>query len=806
MCIELYPHNQKTYEKIKEIWKNSDKCAAIQPTGTGKSFLIMKCCEDFKDKNKLILAPTRYILRQFEQHMQNKFHKYILMTYDKLAGLTESEIDSLNPSLIVFDEFHRCGADMWGKGVERLLNFAPMAKILGTSATPIRYLDNERDMSDELFDGQIACNMTLAEAIVDGILTMPIYVSALYDFQEDIDDLKIKIENSNENEENKTKLKIQLEDIRNNLKNSKGIPLILQKHLNEKRNGKFVVFCKNAEHVEEMKDIVRQWFQDANVGDGIHSYFVYSSLEDKDEQYRAFVADNSNNIRLLFAINMLNEGVHIDIDGAVFLRDTKSPIIYYQQIGRVTDAGVSEHRIIFDFVNNSRNACKNLILDEISQIINKRYSEDICSKKEKEYSVYVYDEVEEIIRILEPLVSKIEDNCWMLRYNELIVYMKENNDDVYIQGNRQLGLWLNRQRKRWRAFLGENFQYQIKPLSEKQIKLLEQIGISYTHPNELQWYKMFDKWLEDKNAPEMWWWTSRQRVHYINGTLPTNRKILLEENGFVFNIQEDRFNQGIEYFKEYMKNNISPPNSKVVLKNGFKLGVWYASMQNRFKSGSLSDVQIRTILKHGGDFNIRNKQIEQEKYKINLIDEWQKSNGKIIPVSLIYKGEQIGKFARNCRCIQQKRGLPKWKEDMLNQIGFVWNQNAYIWNEKYKQLKKYYDNSICLDTEIEKTDKSLVSWCSHQRSNYRKGVLTEQQVQKLERLNFIWDLGAYKKREIWEDRYTKMKVYIKTNKTSYVGRDNQQLSDWSRAQRKKYKEGSLDKDKREALLHIGFEF
>ncbi|MFR5880821.1 MAG: hypothetical protein ACLUEQ_08455 [Cloacibacillus evryensis] len=43
------------------------------------------------------------------------------------------------------------------------------AAVLGLSATNIRYLDNQRDMADELFDGNIASEMTLGEAVVRGM-------------------------------------------------------------------------------------------------------------------------------------------------------------------------------------------------------------------------------------------------------------------------------------------------------------------------------------------------------------------------------------------------------------------------------------------------------------------------------------------------------------------------------------------------------------------------------------------------------------------------------------------------------------
>ncbi|MEI3148229.1 MAG: DEAD/DEAH box helicase family protein [Merdibacter sp.] len=66
-------------------------------------------------------------------------------------NMSLEELDALQPDLIILDEFHRAGAAEWSKGVNRLIELYPEAMLLGLSATHIRYLDNQRDMADELF-------------------------------------------------------------------------------------------------------------------------------------------------------------------------------------------------------------------------------------------------------------------------------------------------------------------------------------------------------------------------------------------------------------------------------------------------------------------------------------------------------------------------------------------------------------------------------------------------------------------------------------------------------------------------------
>jgi hypothetical protein len=48
-------------------------------------------------------------------------------------------------------------------------------------------------MADELFDGNIASEMTLGEAIVRGILDTPTYVISVYSFQKDLAKYKARI-------------------------------------------------------------------------------------------------------------------------------------------------------------------------------------------------------------------------------------------------------------------------------------------------------------------------------------------------------------------------------------------------------------------------------------------------------------------------------------------------------------------------------------------------------------------------------------------------------------------------------------
>ena len=53
MSIMLYEHNRIAYESALSMLDKVGKAAIIHPTGTGKSFIGFKLCEDHPDKRIL---------------------------------------------------------------------------------------------------------------------------------------------------------------------------------------------------------------------------------------------------------------------------------------------------------------------------------------------------------------------------------------------------------------------------------------------------------------------------------------------------------------------------------------------------------------------------------------------------------------------------------------------------------------------------------------------------------------------------------------------------------------------------------
>lgn len=422
---DLKPHNVETIKNILEIYKTSNKCCAIQATGTGKTFLILRLLEIYNDEGKVavIFAPNREIIKQTKKRMK-KFglNNAIFYTYQKLARMTNEEISAMEFDLIVCDELHRTGAKTWGQKFEVLVNSHPDSKVFGVTATPLRCTDG-RDMAEEYFDGNKACDISLAEALVREIIpVMPLYVSALYTFEEEYQNMSDKIEKGNNSVEEKAELQKELLAAKQQLEKANGVPEIIKKYITN-YNGKYLVFCKDKKHLYAMKDVVIGWFREAGYNGKIFEYPYYSDSSAVRKNLENFENNKEEGLKLLFIIDKLNEGLHLEeVHGCILLRTTVSNIIYYQQIGRAIDAGSTEQRVILDLVSNFNSLKSFNLKKELAEKVQERRNGNFsdCSAEFEFNNFDVIDCVQECIDVFINIDAQIT-NGWSEEEIQILV-------------------------------------------------------------------------------------------------------------------------------------------------------------------------------------------------------------------------------------------------------------------------------------------------------------------------------------------------------------------------------------------------
>ena len=494
VALRLFEHNEKAYHAAVRMMDQYGKAAIVHPTGTGKSYIAFKLIEDNPEKVVIWLSPSEYIFKtQLERLKRNdpdfpltNVHFY---TYAKLVCCTQAQLDEIavqKPAYIILDEFHRAGAECWGESAVALLKLCPNAKLLGLTATNIRYLDNNRNMDEELFDGHIASEMTRGEAVVRGILPAPKYVTTVYQYQKKLAKYQARVDNLRASGIQDANQKY-LDALHRALEQADGLDRVFAHHITNKC-GKYIVFCANKEHMDEMVSHVPEWF--AGVNPNAVVYQAYSDDPNTDRAFADFKTDMTKRLKLLFCIDMLNEGVHVEsISGVILFRPTISPIIYKQQIQRLDDIGmVWGNRNEIAWQRGLESAQKyhethgNLMVPgkyidpegyPLGQWIIKTRQQRLNDRL-KEERITQLDEI--------GMVWSVFDVKWEKAYALAVAYYEQNGNlnmpRSYVTATgEKLGCWVANQQ----------WAYQKEKLSDDQIMRLERIGMYWGNRNDRQW-------------------------------------------------------------------------------------------------------------------------------------------------------------------------------------------------------------------------------------------------------------------------------------------------------------------------------
>ena len=494
VALRLFEHNEKAYRAAVRMMDQYGKAAIVHPTGTGKSYIAFKLIEENPDKVVIWLSPSEYIFKtQLESLKRNdpdfplaNVHFY---TYAKLMCCTQAQLDEIaaqKPAYIILDEFHRAGAECWGESTVALLKLCPDTKLLGLTATNIRYLDNNRDMAEELFDSRVASNMTLGEAVVRGILPAPKYVTTVYQYQKALAKYQARVDNLRAPGIQDVNQKY-LDALRRALEQADGLDKVFAHHITNK-SGKYIVFCANKEHMDEMVSHVPEWF--AGVNPDVVVYEAYSDDPNTDKAFADFKTDTTNRLKLLFCIDMLNEGVHVEgISGVILFRPTISPIIYKQQIQRLDDIGtVWGNRNEIAWQRRLESAQKyhethgNLMVPgkytdpdgyPLGQWIIKTRQQKLNGRL-KEERIAQLDEI--------GMVWNIFDAKWEKAYALAAAYYEENGNlnipcSYVTAAGERLGQWV----------ASQQWAYPKGKLTDEQVERLNRIGMYWGNRNDRQW-------------------------------------------------------------------------------------------------------------------------------------------------------------------------------------------------------------------------------------------------------------------------------------------------------------------------------
>ena len=813
--VGLYDHNVESYEKIKKGFSDKDIVSIIHATGTGKSFNALQLAYDNKDKKIVYIVPSNSIIEHLKEiinendnlNLEKDFPNLEFKTYQSLINMSEEELTTLDMDMLIVDEFHHIGAPVWGQRIKTIVESHENTKILGMSAYTVRDRGTlyERDMvnpdNNELFSNSVVSRYDLCDAIIDGVLPKPIYKSGYVYLNKTADYLEERLSKLDHNSKDYKELVPMLKDIKRRLHEAPTVKDIFKKNI--KLDGKYIYFCPpNTEDekndIETIMQETQLWIKEMGLKNEDYEFYVSTSkMGDLGKKNRfAFYNDedlegNKTNkkLRIMFAINQYNEGVHAPgIDGVIMGRQTQSDIVYFEQLGRglaIKGRNKEEYDRLYlnskeelvELCNNKEIKIKDIHSKEemiekllaptiidlannigyIKQLENnlKDRVKDIQSKgntKKKKRIVHLNDTSFDIDMINEDLFSTLKymndrlSMTWDNKYElakvyykhygnlEIPVKFKTTNGIEYDENGIALGSWIGTQRQ---AYQGKSSC----KITEEQIKKLEQIGMRF------ETYDRSGVWNEKYNLAKIYY------EHYGNLEIPVKFKTI----------------NGIEYDE-----------------NGIALGGWLKRQRQTYqgkRSYKITGERIKKLEQIGMRFETHDRsKIWNKKY--NLAKIYYEHYGNLeIPqtfkttngIEYDENGIALGKWIDTQRQAYQGKGTNQITEEQikkLEKIGMRFEicDRSEVWNEKYNLAKIYYEHYGNL--EIPQTFKTtngvdsdengitLGKWISTQRQAYQgksSCKITEEQIKKLEQIGMRFE--TYDRSGVWNKKYNLAKMY-----------------------------------------------
>ncbi|MER5892672.1 DUF3427 domain-containing protein [Streptomyces sp. NPDC001876] len=379
--VRPYPHQRDMLERleVERTVHDRHRNLLVAATGTGKTVMAAL---DFKrirqalgrDPRLLFVAHRKEILEQSLRVYQNVLvdanfgelffsgeipddWKHVFASVQSLNARSLERFAPDHFDVIVIDEFHHGTSPTYRRILD---HFAPQ-ELLGLTATPERM--DGLNLQDEFFDGRIAAEMRLWEALENDLLS-PFHYFGITD-NTDMSAVAWKrgaydsaaLSNLFTGNDARARLVVQA----------------VKDKVTDPGSMRALGFCVSVAHAHFMADFFRRA--------GL-SALALSGETPRHERRVALEELRAGTLQVIFSVDLFNEGLDIpDVDTLFLLRPTSSATVFLQQLGRglrrtenkavltVLDF-IGQHRKEFRFEEQFRaltNQTRNRLLTSIEQ-------------------------------------------------------------------------------------------------------------------------------------------------------------------------------------------------------------------------------------------------------------------------------------------------------------------------------------------------------------------------------------------------------------------------------------------------------
>lgn len=322
----------------------------ISATGTGKTFASAFAVKSLNPSRVLFLVHREQIARKscdsYKRVLGRDMRYGFLISQDKSAlqlrsgkavvfSTMQTMVKNLSPSVfaansfdvIVIDEVHRAGAQSY----KQIMSYYKPRLWLGMTATPDRP-DDENIYA--MFNHQILLDLRLQQALEQNLLC-PFHYFGITEFVDD--NLKPG----------------DLADFSKLTSDARVRHILRQVKLfgYSGTRVKGLMFCSTNKEAQELS----RKFNAA----GLRTLALSGEdpQQTREEAISKLTADSGDELDYILTVDIFNEGVDIpEVNQVVLLRQTQSPIVFIQQLGRgLRKSPGKEYLVVIDFIGNYDN-------------------------------------------------------------------------------------------------------------------------------------------------------------------------------------------------------------------------------------------------------------------------------------------------------------------------------------------------------------------------------------------------------------------------------------------------------------------
>ncbi|MBF0308608.1 MAG: helicase associated domain-containing protein [Magnetococcales bacterium] len=357
-----------------------------------------------------------------------------------------------------------------------------------------------------------------------------------------------------------------------------------------------------------------------------------------------------------------------------------------------------------------------------------------------------------------------------------------------------LGQWVESQRRLRRK----------GGLSEDRMARLEQLDIDW-NPEETAWQAMFAHFRECRwpaRESELERWCAEQRRLMRSNRLSAERMRQLEAVCFIWDPLEAEWEQQFNELRLFRqeRGHCHVPRE---WQASAELPRWIGKQRKLHREGLLAAEKVSRLEQLGLVWNPGSNLWEEQ---FAALAAFKEKHGHCMVPESWEEDPELGWWIKIQRQLKRNGKLDQEQARRLDELGFIWDEAAALWEESFVQLLAYKMHSGHTNVPEEyRENPRLGRWVAAQRNAQARGLLSRDQRERLEALGFVWD-----PREVLAEEFLMALAKFKEEHGHcHVPLDwipNPKLGLWVLGQRQRKQRGELKQERVQRLDALGFEW